>query len=256
VFGTPAFMAPEQALGKTNEIDARSDLWAVGATAFVLLSGRLVHRGSTLEETLVLAATGTAPALASIAHHIPPAIADVIDRALAFDKTDRWASAEAMRDALLHASCVVWGCDAPEDLEDQDEEKTVPPLPMASQGDATPEARSEPETITSESTTSPALMLRRESRTQFERAPRPRPVVSVIALGIAIMLAVIYTEPVLFVRPKHPTRSALQPATANPRLPASARGVTTSSAWNALEPSAANVQAQPLAPSDDSSNRP
>src|SRR5437660_60388 len=33
VFGTPAFMAPEQALGRARDVDSLSDLWAVGATA-------------------------------------------------------------------------------------------------------------------------------------------------------------------------------------------------------------------------------
>ncbi|WP_410971874.1 protein kinase domain-containing protein, partial [Salmonella sp. SAL4445] len=43
MLGTPTFMSPEQALSKSSEIDGRSDLWAVGATLFTLLSGHLVH---------------------------------------------------------------------------------------------------------------------------------------------------------------------------------------------------------------------
>ena len=42
VLGTPAFMSPEQALAKSQEIDARTDVWAAGATLFTLLSGRNV----------------------------------------------------------------------------------------------------------------------------------------------------------------------------------------------------------------------
>ena len=75
MFGTPAFMAPEQALGKTDEIDALSDLWAVGATAFLLLTGRLVHQAATSDETLVLSATQPAPAIGSLVHDVPPIIA-------------------------------------------------------------------------------------------------------------------------------------------------------------------------------------
>ncbi len=45
LLGTPAFMAPEQALALTKEIDGQSDIWAVGATIFSLISGQFVHEG-------------------------------------------------------------------------------------------------------------------------------------------------------------------------------------------------------------------
>ena len=45
VFGTPGYMAPEQALGRWQDVDARTDLWAVGATIFNLLTGQSVHEG-------------------------------------------------------------------------------------------------------------------------------------------------------------------------------------------------------------------
>src|SRR5580704_5504658 len=48
--GTPAFMPPEQARGLWEEVDGRSDLWAVGATMFNLLTGRVVHEGRTPNE--------------------------------------------------------------------------------------------------------------------------------------------------------------------------------------------------------------
>src|SRR5262249_41528832 len=43
LLGTPGFMAPEHARGRWDEVDARTDLWAVGATMFRLLAGRPVH---------------------------------------------------------------------------------------------------------------------------------------------------------------------------------------------------------------------
>ena len=61
MLGTPAFMAPEQAHGKTNEIDAQTDLWAVGATLYTLLSGALVHDGDNAQQLLIAAATKPAP---------------------------------------------------------------------------------------------------------------------------------------------------------------------------------------------------
>jgi serine/threonine-protein kinase len=109
MLGTPAFMAPEQALGKTNEIDAQTDLWATGATLFTLLAGTLVHDGENAQQLLVNAATKPARPLASVASDVPVEIAAVIDRALAFDKQDRWPSAIAMREALATASVAALG---------------------------------------------------------------------------------------------------------------------------------------------------
>jgi serine/threonine-protein kinase len=107
--GTPAFMAPEQAMGKP--IDARADLFSVGATLFTLLSGRFVHQGDTGQELMVKAATEPAPPLASIAPQIPEAVAACVDRALAFGLTDRWQSAERMQAALADAFLATTGAE-------------------------------------------------------------------------------------------------------------------------------------------------
>jgi serine/threonine-protein kinase len=81
VIGTPAFMAPEQVLGKTKEVDAQSDLWSVGATAFTLLSGHYVHEAETAEEMMVFTASRPARPIGSVLPGVPPALAQVVDRA-------------------------------------------------------------------------------------------------------------------------------------------------------------------------------
>src|SRR5258706_16287717 len=53
--GTPSFMPPEQARGKWEDVDAQSDVWAVGATMFTLLAGRYVHQAETMNELLLAA---------------------------------------------------------------------------------------------------------------------------------------------------------------------------------------------------------
>jgi serine/threonine-protein kinase len=103
MMGTPAYMAPEQALAESSNVDAQTDLWAVGATLFVLLTGELVHLGDNASKLLIAAATQKARPIASIATDLPAPIAAVVDRALAFDKAQRWASAKEMRDALAKA---------------------------------------------------------------------------------------------------------------------------------------------------------
>src|SRR5262249_28229219 len=55
--GTPAFMPKEQALGHWSEVDARTDLWAVGACLLTLITGCFVHRGETGQEMMLSAMT-------------------------------------------------------------------------------------------------------------------------------------------------------------------------------------------------------
>jgi serine/threonine-protein kinase len=103
LLGTPAFMPPEQALAQADQMDGRADQWAVGATMFTLVSGRLVHLGDNASQIMIAAATRAAPSLSSVAPGVPPEIVAVIDRALAFQKSDRWPDVGAMRDALAQA---------------------------------------------------------------------------------------------------------------------------------------------------------
>ena len=112
VLGTPAFMAPEQALAKTKEIDQRTDVWAAGATLFSLVAGQLVHVGSNAPQLLVQAATENARSLAAVAPDAPPAFVDVVARALAFEREDRYPTAKAMQAALRDACRECFG-DAP-----------------------------------------------------------------------------------------------------------------------------------------------
>lgn len=102
--GTPAFMPPEQALGHIAEIDHLSDVWSAGATLYALLSGRPVHDAGTPMEVVIAAATAQARSVALAAPGVPPRIAHVIDRALAFKKEARWPSARAMQQALRDAA--------------------------------------------------------------------------------------------------------------------------------------------------------
>jgi serine/threonine-protein kinase len=106
LMGTPAFMPPEQALGEWSSVDARSDLWAVGATLFCMLSGRPVHIGETVNKVLLSAMSHRAPSLATVLPQVPEAVATVIDRALMRDPDQRWPDAHAMQAALRAARAV------------------------------------------------------------------------------------------------------------------------------------------------------
>jgi serine/threonine protein kinase len=101
--GTPGFMPPEQARGRTAEIDAQSDLWALGATFFAVLSGRQVHEAETANEQLLKAMTEPAPPLSEVAPAVPAPVAAIVDRALRYKKEERWPSAAVMQQAVRQA---------------------------------------------------------------------------------------------------------------------------------------------------------
>lgn len=100
MMGTPSFMSPEQARGRWDDLDPRADLFAVGATLFAVLAGRPIHQAETLNELLLKLMTEPAPDLHEVAPHVPEFAARVVNRALAFDKQQRFSSAFEMRRAV------------------------------------------------------------------------------------------------------------------------------------------------------------
>jgi len=95
--GTPAFMPPEQALGKWSLVDHRADIFSVGATARLLLTGRLPHDASGATELLIAAATRRVEPILTVMPNLPAPIAAVLDRALGFEREERYQSAEEMK---------------------------------------------------------------------------------------------------------------------------------------------------------------
>jgi serine/threonine-protein kinase len=101
--GTAGYMAPEQARGQSDHIDARSDIYAVGAVLFRAMSGRRVHERNTAFDMTIAAMRDPAPSLATVMPSAPPGLVRAIDRALAFDSAQRWQSAKEMFEALRAA---------------------------------------------------------------------------------------------------------------------------------------------------------
>ncbi len=95
--GTLPYMAPEQALGRRDEVDARTDLFALGATAFRLLTGHRIHEAPSEAELLMRMASESAKPLVMVAPDLSPELGAVVDRALAFAKTSRYPDAATMQ---------------------------------------------------------------------------------------------------------------------------------------------------------------
>ena len=98
VSGTPEFMSPEQALG--GDVDARSDLYGLGATAFYAFSGRFPFEGRTATEILAKQVTEAPPPLASLGVAVPRKLALLVDRCLAKDPSRRPINADALAEQL------------------------------------------------------------------------------------------------------------------------------------------------------------
>jgi len=103
VLGTVAYMPPEQARGRIDQVDARSDIFAVGAVMFQAITGKLFVRGQTPLEKLMSRMKEPVPPIASVMPDVPDYIAQLIDTALSFEKGDRWRDANQMRAAIRTA---------------------------------------------------------------------------------------------------------------------------------------------------------
>ena len=100
VVGTPSYMSPEQAHGMVDEMDARSDVYAIGAMLYQLLSGSApyVERGSHPSPHAVLFGVMQGPPkpLNKVAKHAPPELIAICERAMARKRCDRYENAHAL----------------------------------------------------------------------------------------------------------------------------------------------------------------
>ncbi|CAN5910435.1 hypothetical protein BH11GEM1_BH11GEM1_07850 [soil metagenome] len=98
VVGTPEYMSPEQAAG--DIVDGRSDLYSLGLTAHFAATGRTVMSGESTQKILVKQLTEAVPSIAAARGDFPAALAAAIDQCVQKDPADRFATAEALVDAI------------------------------------------------------------------------------------------------------------------------------------------------------------
>jgi serine/threonine-protein kinase len=99
MLGTPAFMAPEQARGEVD-VDARADLYAVGAMMYQALSGNLPYNAPSVPALLFAIVEKAPEPLATLRPDLPLDLVAVIERAMAKNRKDRFPDADSMRQAL------------------------------------------------------------------------------------------------------------------------------------------------------------
>jgi len=103
VFGTPAYMSPEQTLGKT--VDDRTDQYSLGCMLFECLAGTTPHVGTTAMETMIRHVTHDVDPLsqASLGKKFPARVETLVHRLLSKDPSKRYLSMEEVRDELFRA---------------------------------------------------------------------------------------------------------------------------------------------------------
>ncbi len=133
--GTPEYCAPEQV--RAGSVDGRTDQYALGCVAFALLTGKTpFHRDETVA-TLYAQVHDPVPSLRAIRPGLPPAVDDVIARALAKSPADRYARCGEFAAALQAALPQPWPA-APEDPEAVGSQPDVPRHPSSPSSPVSP----------------------------------------------------------------------------------------------------------------------
>jgi serine/threonine-protein kinase len=106
--GTPAYMSPEQAEGRLDNVGPASDVYSLGATLYCLLTGRPPIDAPDVGTVLRLAARGEFPTPRSVNPRAPMALEAVCLKAMALKPAERYASARALAEEIEH-----WLADEP-----------------------------------------------------------------------------------------------------------------------------------------------
>jgi serine/threonine-protein kinase len=101
--GTMAYMSPEQAVGD-SEIDARSDIYALGCVLFEMLAGDTPFAADNPQAMLAEKVVGTAASLRDVRKDLPPTIDEVVQHALAKEPIKRYVTPADFTDALTYAT--------------------------------------------------------------------------------------------------------------------------------------------------------
>jgi len=100
VMGTPAYMAPEQAEGRTRDIGPAADVYALGAILFALLTGRPPFDGGTVVDTLRAVTRDEPPRPRKLRRDIPPDLEAIVLQCLEKKPEGRYATAGELADDL------------------------------------------------------------------------------------------------------------------------------------------------------------
>ena len=104
ILGTLQYMAPEQVEGKTDQIDARTDIFAFGALVYEMATGKKAFEGTSQASLIAKILETDPPPMSSLQPLAPPALERVVKTCLAKDPDDRWQTARDLSRELKWAS--------------------------------------------------------------------------------------------------------------------------------------------------------
>jgi eukaryotic-like serine/threonine-protein kinase len=98
--GTPSYMAPEQAEGRTDLVDPLTDIYGLGAILFEILTGRAPHSGGSIIELLDRIVHSETPKARTIESTVPAPLDAICARAMARSRSERYRSAQELADEV------------------------------------------------------------------------------------------------------------------------------------------------------------
>jgi serine/threonine-protein kinase len=101
VIGTASYMSPEQAQGNRSALDARADVFLVGALIYEIVARKPPYHGGNFQETLNQAIECKSAKLSDVAKNVPPELERIIERAMHKERAQRYANLREMKDDLV-----------------------------------------------------------------------------------------------------------------------------------------------------------
>ncbi len=175
LLGTPSYMSPEQARGRTQEIDAPSDIFCLGLVLYHMLAGRQAFNDKSMPALLYKIVHDHPPPLSDFRSDLPQGIIDLVRRATAKEKDDRHASAGELLEELTLAMGRRWQDVLMLDLAQENSSASQPAIPRPA---PLPEPPPEP--------TPPAPGP--EQKPRPEQTPRSGALLGIILLTIVVLL--------------------------------------------------------------------
>jgi eukaryotic-like serine/threonine-protein kinase len=181
IMGTVGYMSPEQAQGKTSEIDQRSDIFSFGCILFEAATGKKPFAGDSIVKTLHSVIYEPAPQIKDLNPVAPADLQRIIRRCLAKDKEERY---QTVKDVAIELK------ELRRELETSADSDTTVPPPVSSDSARNTESGSAIESTTAASTTLPPSVSSAEYVTQGLKRHK---------LGVAVTLLILIASAAPFV---------------------------------------------------------